>query len=76
VSGFTGIPAEPHLEGTVRRRGQPIMYDEVKESWNIKITPTAKRIISEAAKLQNFSASEFIERWARSLVKQKPPIDE
>ena len=59
------MPKE-HLKGTARRRGEPIMYDEVKEKWNINITPTAKRLITEAAKLQNFSASEFIERWART----------
>jgi hypothetical protein len=59
------MPKE-HLKGTARRRGEPIMYDEVKEKWNLNITPTAKRLITEAAKLQNFSASEFIERWART----------
>lgn len=58
-----------HLEGTARRRGEPIMYDEVKISWNIKITPTAKQLISEEAKLKHFSPSEFIERWARTLIK-------
>jgi len=58
------MPKE-HLKGTARRRGEPIMYDEVKESWNIKITPTAKKLISDAAKKFNFSPSEFIERWAR-----------
>lgn len=66
------MPKE-HLKGIARRRGQPIMYDEVKESWNLKITPTAKRLITEAAKLKNFSASEFIERWARAeLVDNNP----
>lgn len=59
------MPKE-HLKGTVRRRGEPIMYDELKVSWNLKMTPTAKRLITEAAKLENFSASEFIERWART----------
>lgn len=55
-----------HLKGTARRRDEPIMYDELKGKWNIMITPTAKQIITKAAKLQNFSASEFIERWART----------
>ncbi|MDZ7955889.1 hypothetical protein [Nostoc sp. DedQUE09] len=59
------MPKE-HLKGIPRRRGEPIMYDEVKGNWNIKITPTAKKLISDAAKLENFSASEFIERWARA----------
>ncbi len=58
------MPKE-HLKGTARRRGEPIMYDEVKESWNIKITPTAKKLIREEAKKLNFSPSELIERWAR-----------
>jgi hypothetical protein len=66
-----------HLAGTARRRGEPILYDEVKVSWNLKITPTAKQLISEAAKLQNFSPSEFIERWARTeLAKQELPTKE
>ncbi|MCC5612956.1 hypothetical protein LC612_41285 [Nostoc sp. CHAB 5834] len=59
------MPKE-HLKGVARRRGKPIMYDEVKVNWNLKITPTAKQLIREAAKLENFSASEFIERWARA----------
>ncbi len=59
------MPKE-HLKGVARRRGEPIMYDEVKVNWNLKITPTAKKLISDAAKLENFSASEFIERWARA----------
>jgi hypothetical protein len=66
-----------HLAGTARRRGEPILYDEVKVKWNLMITPTAKQLISEAAKLQNFSPSEFIERWARTeLAKQEPPTKE
>ncbi|MBD2359461.1 hypothetical protein H6G41_33655 [Tolypothrix sp. FACHB-123] len=67
-----------HLKGTARRRGKPILYDEVKESFNIKLTPTAKQLIKDAAKLQNFSPSEFIERWARTeLIKlKKLEIDE
>lgn len=66
-----------HLKGTARRRGEPIMYDEVKESYNIKLTPTAKRLIAQAAKAQNISASELIERWARTeLIKQELPTNE
>lgn len=41
------------------------MYDEVKQSCNIKLTPTARSLIEAAAKSENFSLSEFIERWAR-----------
>jgi hypothetical protein len=66
--------AKGNLAGLARRRGIPVMYDEVKESWNIKITPTAKQIIKEAAQALNFSASEFIERWARAeLTKPESP---
>ena len=50
------MPKE-HLKGVARRRGEPIMYDEVKVNWNLKITPTAKKLISDAAKLENFSPS-------------------
>ena len=55
-----------HLAGTARRRGVPVMYNETKVKLNITLTPTAKELISEAAKLENFSTSEFIERWART----------
>ncbi|MBD2249462.1 hypothetical protein [Nostoc sp. FACHB-888] len=66
------MPKE-HLKGVRRRRGEPIMYDEVKVNWNLKITPTAKKLISDAAKLENFSASEFIERWARAVLADNNP---
>lgn len=67
------MPKE-HLKGIARRRGQPIMYDEVKVSCNIKLTPTARSLIEATAKAENFSLSEFIERWARrELIEQKPP---
>ena len=67
------MPKE-HLKGVPRMRGEPIMYDEVKVNWNLKITPTAKKLISDAAKLQNCSPSEFIERWARAeLINNNPP---
>lgn len=59
------MPKE-HLKGTARRKGESIMYDELKVKWNLSITPTAKQLISEAAKLQNCSPSELIERWART----------
>ncbi|MBD2247734.1 hypothetical protein [Nostoc sp. FACHB-888] len=63
-----------NLVGVRRMRGEPIMYDEVKGNWNLKITPTAKKLISDAAKLQNCSPSEFIERWARAeLINNNPP---
>ena len=68
------MPKE-HLKGTARRRGEPIMYDELKEKWNLMLTPTAKQIITEAAKLQNFSASEFIERWARTELIKNQEVD-
>ena len=58
------MPKE-HLKGTARRRGEPIMYDELKVSWNIKMTPTGKKLIIEAAKKAHVSPSELIERWAR-----------
>lgn len=54
-----------HMRGTRRERGEPIMYDQMKESWNIKITPIARSLIKDAAKKSNCSPSEFIERWAR-----------
>lgn len=58
------MPKE-HLKGIARRRGKPIMYDEVKKSWNIKITPTAKNLITEESKRLDLSPSELIERLVR-----------
>lgn len=66
------MPKE-HLKGIARRRGQPIMYDEVKQSCNIKLTPTARSLIEAAAKAENFSLSEFIERWARRELSERKP---
>ncbi|MBW4451076.1 MAG: hypothetical protein KME38_30765 [Spirirestis rafaelensis WJT71-NPBG6] len=67
-----------HFAGVPRRRDKSVMHEEKKVKWNIMVTPTAKELISEAAKLQNFSASEFIERWARTqLVKnEEKPLEE
>ncbi|MGI2907947.1 hypothetical protein [Tolypothrix sp. VBCCA 56010] len=54
-----------YLEGKARRRGVPIMHEEVKRNFNVTLTPTAIDLISKAAKAGGFSRSEFIERWAR-----------
>ncbi len=66
-----------HLVGTARRRGEAIMYDERKETWNLTFTPYAKSLIRDAAKLANCSPSEFLERLVRAeLTKQKPSTQE
>jgi hypothetical protein len=54
-----------YLEGKLRRRGVPLVYDEAKKNFNLTLTPTAIKLISVAAKAAGFSRSEFIERWAR-----------
>jgi hypothetical protein len=64
-----------YLKGQPRRRGIPLIYSEVKEKLNLMLTPTAKEIILNAAKLQGVSRSELVERWAReNLVKNKPEL--
>lgn len=54
-----------YLKGKARRRGAPLVHDEVKININLTLTPTAIELISAAAKAKGFSKSEFIERWAR-----------
>jgi hypothetical protein len=55
-----------YLKGKARRRGAPLVHDEVKRNINLTLTPTAIELISAAAKADGFSRSEFIERWART----------
>lgn len=55
-----------HSAGQKRERGEPIHYDEVKESCNLTITPTAKQMLRELAKVLHISSSEYIERLVRA----------
>jgi hypothetical protein len=48
-------------------RGVPVLYDEIKKSHAVRLTDTAWKMITEKAKIENISASELMERWARSL---------
>lgn len=58
---------EGYLAGKARRRGAPIIHDELKEKLNLTLTPTAIAKLGVAAKEQGLSKSELVERWARQL---------
>ena len=63
-----------YRKGKARRRGAPILYEEVKGKLNLTLTPTAIKNITEAAAEEHISRSELIERWARSLICPKTTI--
>jgi hypothetical protein len=52
-------------KGTKGMRGQPEIWDELKEDIKIKLTPTAKRLLHRYALLLEISRSEIIERVIR-----------
>jgi len=53
--------------GKKRLRGVPVLHDEVKKTRAIRLTNTAYEAMSEAARLEGISLSEFVERWGRQL---------
>lgn len=48
-------------------RNQPEMYDEIKKSSSLSLTPTAVKILDSHAKKHGISRSELVEQFARSL---------
>lgn len=57
--------------GEKRLRNIPILHDEIKQRRTIALTDTAYEAISEAARLEEVSLSEFVERWGRQLKLQR-----
>ena len=53
--------------GKKRLRNIPILHDQVKKKRTIALTDTAYEAMSEAARSENISLSEFVERWARQI---------
>lgn len=49
-------------------RGQPEVYDEVKETVSFSITPTARTGLTQLSEQLNISRSELIERIGRRLL--------
>lgn len=64
---------QPKLEtprkGIKALRGQPILYNELKKSFNLSVTPTGKHGFQRLAKERQISCSELIELIGRGLVK-------
>lgn len=54
------------LANKKRMRGEPVFYDEVKKTINLKLTPTAIKKLTTEAKDFNLSRSEFLEQFIRS----------
>lgn len=69
---FSRLP----IKGEKAMRGQPLYYDELKKSLNLKLTPTAKKILSELAKKTNLSRSEFQERLLRQVGNDEALFDD
>jgi len=53
-------------KGKECRRGKAVIYDEVKKSINLSLTPTAIARLEDQAVLQQCSRSEVVERWIRA----------
>lgn len=49
-------------------RGQPEIYDELKEIVSISVTPTARAGLDRLSEQLNISRSELIERVGRGLL--------
>lgn len=58
-------------KGVARRRGAPVLYDELKVKLNLSLTPTTVNELQNAASGDNISISEFIERWVRGWKEKK-----
>lgn len=69
---FSRLP----VKGKKAMRGQPLYYEELKQSLNLKLTPTAKKIFSELAKKTNLSRSEFQERLLRQIGNDEALFDD
>jgi hypothetical protein len=54
--------------GVKSRRGQPELYDELKQVVSISITPTGVRGLDEISQALGISRSEFIERIGRRVI--------
>lgn len=59
---------KPAQKGLKSLRGQPEMYDEVKQRYTFSLTPTARAEIQKMSQQFNLSSSELIERIGRGLV--------
>ena len=70
---FTRGPAPeyslPPKGGSKRVRGEPVLYDEVKQTMNTKLTPTVIHKLEDLAIQYQISRSEVIERVFRGIIK-------
>ena len=48
-------------------RNQPEMYDEIKKSYSLSVTPRAIHLLDFHAKKNGLSRSEIVEQFARTL---------
>lgn len=64
---FSRLP----VKGEKAMRGKPLYYDELKQSINLKLTPTAKKVLSDLAYETQLSRSEFEERFLRQVGEDK-----
>ncbi len=55
-----------------RLKNVPVLHSELKQRHQIVVTPTAWETMKKEAVSRDISVSELIERFARSLIDQKP----
>lgn len=55
-----------------RLKNVPVLHSELKQRHQIVVTPTAWETMKKEAVNRGISVSELIERFARSLIDQKP----
>lgn len=54
--------------GKKKLRNDPYLWDEVKKSIHISVTPTAVKGLDELAQQRELSRSELVERIGRGLI--------
>ncbi|HEY9796523.1 MAG TPA: hypothetical protein V6D30_12850 [Leptolyngbyaceae cyanobacterium] len=58
---------KPSRKGLKSMRGQPEIYDELKEIVSFSITPTARSGLDQLSEQLNISRSELLERIGRGV---------
>lgn len=56
-----------------RYKNQPALYDELKSSLDLTLTPTGKKGLEQQARKWNLSKSELIERIGRGIIPLPSP---
>ncbi|MEH2132161.1 MAG: hypothetical protein V7K86_16350 [Nostoc sp.] len=58
-------------KGKKATRNQPLFYEELKKKHGIWLTNTSWEILVMQAAIEEISISEFLERYARSFIREE-----